>query len=326
MRNTLQFIVLAVIFLVAYGKPFPARAGDNGENLVYNGGNSAAIIENYYGVSKDEALIARIESIGQKLAAASERRDLTYIFRVLNGKMVNAFSCPFNYIFVFRGLVDFMPDDAELAGAIAHEMAHFEKGHISSHSDKAAAGGTRGRLGRQKAKESHEHEYQADAGGFSLALKAGYNPYGIFVTVSKLSAGQGGRAGNSHPTVAERIARLSALAKSENILPQVTPAGRAAFIQAGGWQMVIKEPAGGYSALSRAWLLAGNLYLLKNRRPIEPDRFFVRAGGSDAKIYYEDLELYAVRQTDLKGSGFATVGALARWYMDRFREFADEVK
>jgi hypothetical protein len=194
------------------------------------------------------------------------------------------------------------------------------------HSDKAAAGGARGKFRRQKTEENHEHEYQADAGGFYLALKAGYNPYGIFVTVSKLSVNSGGRSSNSHPPVAERVARLSALAKSENILPEVFPAGNAAAVQAGGWQIVIKEPAGSYSALARAWLLAGNLYLLKNRRPIAPEKFLTRADGPDAKIYYDGVELYTVRQADLKESGFTAAAALARWYIDRFREFAREVK
>ncbi|MDR3348115.1 MAG: M48 family metalloprotease [Acidaminococcales bacterium] len=328
MRKTLQFAALVCIFLSAFicGEISPARAGKGDKGLVYDGKNGAAIIENYYGTSKDEAINARVEAIGRKLAEASERRDLSYVFRVLDGKMVNAFSCPLNYIFVFRGLADFMPDDAELAGALAHEIAHFEKGHISFRSDKAVAGGERGKLRRQKMQENHEHEYQADAGGFYLALKAGYNPYGIFVTISKLSVKSGARASKSHPPVAERVDRLSALAKSENILPEVVPAGTAAAIQAGGWHIVIKEPAGGYSALARAWLLAGNLHLLKNCRPVAPEKFSARADGLGAKIYYDGAELYAVRQTDLKGSGFTSADALARWYVDRFREFAHEVE
>ena len=68
--------------------------------------------------------------IGQALAANSGRTELPFYFAVLNSEQVNAYSTPGGYIFVTRGALKQMQDEAELAAVLAHEIAHVQLRHI----------------------------------------------------------------------------------------------------------------------------------------------------------------------------------------------------
>ena len=90
---------------------------------------AARQLEQQYGVWQDPAQQARLERIGRSLVAQSERKDQPFQFKILNSPDVNALACPGGYIYVFRGLLDYMPDDAELAGVLGHEIGHVVKRH-----------------------------------------------------------------------------------------------------------------------------------------------------------------------------------------------------
>ncbi|MBI2094186.1 MAG: M48 family metalloprotease [Candidatus Omnitrophica bacterium] len=86
-------------------------------------------VEEDLGLVADESLQRRVREIGDKLAAVCDRRELVYSFGVVSDEEVNAFSLPGGYVFVNEGLVKKASSDDELAGVIAHEIAHITARH-----------------------------------------------------------------------------------------------------------------------------------------------------------------------------------------------------
>ena len=87
-------------------------------------------VERQYPVNRNPQLNATINQIGQALAQCSDRRDITYTFKILDVKDVNAFSLPGGWIYINKGLIDATqgkPD--QLAGVIAHEIGHVAARH-----------------------------------------------------------------------------------------------------------------------------------------------------------------------------------------------------
>ena len=71
-----------------------------------------------------------ITLIGQALALNSGRSELSFYFAVLDSEQVNAYSTPGGYVFITRGALNKMRDEAELAAVLAHEIAHVQLRHI----------------------------------------------------------------------------------------------------------------------------------------------------------------------------------------------------
>jgi predicted Zn-dependent protease len=99
------------------------------EKEVEVGRRVARRIEEEVPIVADEALQQRVRDIGQRLVAVCDRRELVYHFTVLEDEDVNAFSLPGGYVFVNDGLVEKVSGDDELAGVIAHEVAHIAARH-----------------------------------------------------------------------------------------------------------------------------------------------------------------------------------------------------
>ncbi len=85
----------------------------------------------------DPLMTERVMEIGRRIAAVSDRKEVNYTFRVIDEDGVNAFALPGGYIFIFRGLVEKVESDDELASVIAHEVAHV----VARHSIKRLQGG-----------------------------------------------------------------------------------------------------------------------------------------------------------------------------------------
>jgi predicted Zn-dependent protease len=85
-----------------------------------------------YGLYDDPALAAYVDSIGQRLAAVSHRPDLSFTFRVLDSPVINAFALPGGYIYITRGILAHMNDEAELAIVLGHEIGHVTARHGAS--------------------------------------------------------------------------------------------------------------------------------------------------------------------------------------------------
>ena len=77
----------------------------------------------------DPALQAYVNRVGQELAANSHRSHLDFQFTVLDSPQVNAFALPGGYVYVTRGIMAYMQDEADLAGVVGHEIGHVTARH-----------------------------------------------------------------------------------------------------------------------------------------------------------------------------------------------------
>jgi beta-barrel assembly-enhancing protease len=160
---------------------------------------------------RDEALQRYVNRVGRWVALQSERPDLDWRFGVLDSPNVNAFATPGGYIFVTRGLVLRLRNEAELAGVLAHEIGHVvEKHHLNAIRkaqglslgvdlvsefaikdrgnemvNERLLGGVREVLTRGLDKSD---EYAADRIGVVLAARAGYDPFGLPSVLQTLHA------------------------------------------------------------------------------------------------------------------------------------------
>ncbi len=81
-----------------------------------------------YGLYQNPAIQAYINSVGQKIVAVCERKNIHYDFVVLDTTLVNAFAVP-GVVFLTRGILDLIDDEAELAAVIGHEVGHITNYH-----------------------------------------------------------------------------------------------------------------------------------------------------------------------------------------------------
>ena len=82
-----------------------------------------------FGVYEDPAIQAWVEEIGRKVLAHSNDNRFDYTFRVLDSEVINAFALPGGYIYVTRGLLAYLQNDAQLAMVLGHEIGHVAANH-----------------------------------------------------------------------------------------------------------------------------------------------------------------------------------------------------
>jgi predicted Zn-dependent protease len=178
------------------------------------GKEAAAQVQQSIGYYNDPALQAYVSGIGMKMAKASERPNLPWEFHVVNDASVNAFALPGGFIFVTRGLMTAINDEAELATVVGHEIGHVTNRHsvqqmskaelaqiglvagsiLSSDIAKMAGLASQG-LSLLFLKYSRDAENQADKAGFRYALNANYNVSemaNVFQTLDRMSQASGG--------------------------------------------------------------------------------------------------------------------------------------
>lgn len=164
----------------------------------------------------DDTLVGNyIDSLGTFIAQHSMWPELKYSFTVINDDVINAFTTGGGQIFLYRGLIERMGSESELAGVIAHEIGHSVGHHTSKQlSKKLLYGGilelAGGILNKNKnewakaltdvggvvaffglMKYGRDDEREADFLGFYNLYNAGIHPNGmisLFETFSKLSS------------------------------------------------------------------------------------------------------------------------------------------
>lgn len=173
------------------------------------GDSLSRAVEERYKLVKDEALQQKVNEMGQKIAAVCDRRDIIYHFKVIDDKdktepIINAFSLPGGYVYVFKDLCDKVSGDDELAGVISHEVGHIVARHGVKRMQAAygynillllasqAQTGSRG-PGRAYAAisslmlaYSRDDEIFADKLSVRYNKKAGYKPEGVVNFLNKL--------------------------------------------------------------------------------------------------------------------------------------------
>ena len=339
-------LLLAFVFVlcVVFGITPPAQAGMISlEQEIEMGRETAKSLEAHYGLYQDDAMQERVNRIGQRLAAVSGRTEIAYSFKVLNHNEVNALACPGGFIYVFKGLIDYMPSDTELAGVLGHEVGHVAKKHTVNSIEKQlwttlaliVATGGRGGMSLIGAAQqalfagySRTDERGADKEGFYNTVNAGFNPYAMLITANKLEdlAEQGGGASyglfSSHPEPEERVKRIQKYLKEYDIAPMVVVnENGVATIKESDWTFNISQDIGSTKAEYRAYMLAGSLWVARQRGEINPDYFVVYDNGSSAQIYYDDIQLLTVYNQDAVGIS-PNAGAYAAACTKMLREWA----
>ena len=82
-----------------------------------------------YPLYNNPELQAYINDIGQRLAAKSHRSHLDFNFYLVDSPQVNAFAVPGGHVYITRGIMAYMQDEAQLAGVIGHEIGHITARH-----------------------------------------------------------------------------------------------------------------------------------------------------------------------------------------------------
>jgi predicted Zn-dependent protease len=181
------------------------------------------------------ALQRYVNNVGRWLASQTERPDLPWQFGVLEAPQLNAFAVPGGTIFLTRGLVQSMKSEAELAGVLAHEIAHVVKKHhlqaIQKSAQAALAGDALALALNRSSSENRDKliafgtemysrgldksdELDADRLGVVIAARGGYDAYGLPAVLQTLQAMNPEDSSlalmfKTHPAPAERLDALS---------------------------------------------------------------------------------------------------------------------
>jgi predicted Zn-dependent protease len=99
------------------------------EQEIEMGAQSDEQIVHTFGLYPDESLQAYVQQLGARIAAATERPDLPWTFRVIDDDTVNAFALPGGYIYVTRGIMAHFENEAQMTGVLSHEIAHVTAKH-----------------------------------------------------------------------------------------------------------------------------------------------------------------------------------------------------
>ena len=162
----------------------------------------AARILGTYPAYDNPSLIKYLNLLGATLALNTNRPELEFYLMILDTDELNAYAAPGGYIFITKGALKHIKDEAELAGVLAHEMAHITEKHVVKElkikgtddtSDLAqliggSSGAARAAFGQAvdigmelifKDNYKKEDELQADKTGVIISALSGYDPNGL---------------------------------------------------------------------------------------------------------------------------------------------------
>ena len=217
----------------------------------------------------DANLQRYVNRVGKWVAMHSARADLPWHFGVIEGDSINAFAMPGGKVLVSHGLVKRLASEAELAGVLAHEIAHVVLRHQLSAIQKSLNSDAWAGIGKDLAGEAigrrggdayglksaaanagvdavkngvflrpldRGMEYDADRLGVVLAARSGYDAYGLASVLQMLAEQKGDGSGadvfSTHPSPTDRMGEL------EKFVPTVAPSPgqsvEARFRQAAG--------------------------------------------------------------------------------------------
>lgn len=193
------------------------------------GAAAAQALEKQMEISGDVEANERVEKILKRIVAVCDRQELVYTIKIIDDDTVNAVSLPGGYVYVYRGLIEKVKNDDELASVIAHEVGHITARHAMKRQQKiysdlllqvAAlkagdgqfASGVNFALTSIFFAHAQEDELEADALGIKYMKKAGYDPKGAIdmLKILKKEQDKGPTRPYSywrtHPFLTQRIA------------------------------------------------------------------------------------------------------------------------
>ena len=202
-------------------------------------------LEKEFGFCGPPQLQAYVDQVGQKIASQAQPRGFRYTFKILNDESINALALPGGYIYVTRGLLAVLNNEAELAGVIGHEVGHACSRHAAKQVTKAqifqllSLGAMGAAAAASPTAREHldamfvfsnefltqvllgygrENELEADEKGMRYVCQTGYDPRQVteflrYLRTKEQLQGinfQGFRL--THPETAERIIKADTLA------------------------------------------------------------------------------------------------------------------
>jgi len=189
---------------------------------------------------EDGEVLTYVRNVGNRVASEVGITTYQFQFFVVDESIPNAFAVPGGYIFIYRGLIEMMSSEDELAGILSHELAHIQARHLQRTIDEAkivsigmVAGLIAGILlgapglaaGGMAAAEtaglqySRAHEMEADQFGFRFLCASGYDPAAMPSMMHKLLERtylQNSRIPSylsTHPALQERVQYLTEMVK-----------------------------------------------------------------------------------------------------------------
>jgi len=167
-----------------------------------------------------------VNRVGQNLVRNSDAK-VPFIIKVVDDDEINAMALPGGFLYVNTGLILAAEDEAELAGVMAHEIAHVALRHATRTQSRATiaeiltipaviligpySGAVRAAIPLTFLKFSRGFEAEADYFGLQYMYKAGYDPNGLVSLFEKVQAREKKRPGtlaeafSSHPQTQERV-------------------------------------------------------------------------------------------------------------------------
>jgi predicted Zn-dependent protease len=186
---------------------------------------------------RDRAVSTYVRNVGMRLVGVAPGPRYPYSFSVADFREINAFSLPGGPVWINRGVLQKASNESQVAGVLAHEIAHIAKRHASDRLTQgmvaqwglgllgALLGNTGGAATAQAAagvlaggmvlKFSRDEEREADAVGLVLLTRAGWDGRGMVELFEMLRREAGREPGSveaflsSHPSPQDRIADLS---------------------------------------------------------------------------------------------------------------------
>lgn len=211
---------------------------------------AAAKVIHIFPLYQNEAETKYVNLVAASVAQFG-KRNLQYHVAILDTPISWACAMPGGYIFVTRGALEKMKDEAELAGTLAHEVAHVDARHLESivRNKKLTGlaveegmsrvpynvlGGLANELVTQALTQGYgpDKENDADKKGTDFSAQAGYQPSGLKTFLETLAAFANDPAnkqktglwnGKTHPAFSERVAKLNKLLEKYPATGQTLP-------------------------------------------------------------------------------------------------------
>ncbi len=213
------------------------------------GQQAAQEIEQQFPVLNDSVATPYVKQVGSRLVAAIppqfRQPAFRYDFEVVNASDINAFALPGGPMYVNRGMIEAARNEGEMAGVMAHEIAHVALRHATAQATKqgswknqlgtiglilggAVLGGETGaQLGALgvaawQTKYSRDYETQADYLGAQIMANAGYDPRDLanmFQTINAEGGNRGPEFLSSHPDPGNRFQKINQEATRLRVSP-----------------------------------------------------------------------------------------------------------
>ena len=259
MTRKFIYICIAALLLLSQLNPRDALSLTVGEEEKM-GRSILRYIYQQYEIIDDPAVVDYVNKVGNRIVEGLKDPLFNYRFHVIKQDAYNAFAIPAGYIFINSGLVAVMDGEEELAGILAHEIAHVNARHISQKIERSkkigwatmagmAAGILVGAAGGAEAGQalatgsqaagaaaelsySRDNEMQADQLGLSYLTDAGYRSEGLLKILKKMRSKQWFDTEQiptymrTHPAIDDRITyldtQISGTAKPSETRPPVS--------------------------------------------------------------------------------------------------------